>query len=133
MRERTSLVGVLETTRHVYRTGRIPKIASQVGSVLNVKPLVIISEGVVRFAGLARTKQRGIDRMLNMMREKVGKNPVRVSLMHADVPEEAKELRERILSEFNCVELCFTHFTPIMGSATGPGTLVAAFHPELGP
>ena len=73
-----------------------------------------------------------VDRMLEIMRKKVGKSPVRVSLMHADVLEEAESLRERILSEFNCVELWLTYFSPIMGYATGRGTLVIAFQPELG-
>jgi len=133
VREKTGLVGILETIRHVHRTGRVPKIASFIGSVIRVKPLVTISDGSIHFAGLARTKRRGIDRILSMIREKIGKNPIRVSLMHAEVPEEAFELKERILSEFNCVELWLTHFTPIMGYATGPGTLVIAFHPEQEP
>ncbi len=130
VRGKTSLIGILETIRHVYRTGRIPKVASQVGSILSLKPLVTISEGVVHFAGLARTKQHGVNRIVDIMRQKVSNRPVRASIMHADVPEEAERLKERISSEFNCVELWLTYFSPIMGYATGRGTLVTAFYPE---
>jgi hypothetical protein len=52
--------------------------------------------------------------------------------MHADVPVEAKSLRDRILSEFDCIELWLTYFSPIMGYATGRGTLAIAFQLELG-
>ncbi len=53
-----------------------------------------------------------------------------MAISHANVPEEGERLRERILSEFNCVELLLTDFSPIMGYATGEGTLVIAFYSE---
>jgi len=58
---------VLDTIRHVYRSGRIPKIASQIGSVLHVKPILSItpdSEGLVRFIGVVRSRQNGINGFL---------------------------------------------------------------------
>ena len=48
MRDRTTFLILLDTIRHVYRTGRIPKIAAQVGSMLNIKPILTMSSGLVR-------------------------------------------------------------------------------------
>ena len=53
-----------------------------------------------------------------------------VAVMHAYAQEEAAKLKERILSEFNCVELWLTEFSPVMGYATGTGTLGIAFYKE---
>jgi fatty acid-binding protein DegV len=50
--------------------------------------------------------------------------------MHADTLEEAQELEERIAAEFNCAEIFITDFSPIMGYATGPGTLALAYYKE---
>jgi fatty acid-binding protein DegV len=50
--------------------------------------------------------------------------------MHADVPDEAEKLRARVASEFNCAELWTTEFTPVMGYATGRGTLGLAFYTD---
>ena len=36
VKERVRFLGLLETIRHVYRTGRIPKLASQIGSLLSL-------------------------------------------------------------------------------------------------
>jgi DegV family protein with EDD domain len=130
MRERVTFAAFLDTVRHLYRSGRIPKIASQVGSILNIKPILTISSGLVRFKGIARNKKHGIDRLLQMMRDKVGQAWVHVAVMHAYALEEAKMLKERVLSEFNCAELWLTEFSPLMGYTCGTGTLGLAFYKE---
>ncbi len=89
-----------------------------------------MSSGLVRFAGAVRNKEHGIDRLLQMMRDKVGQSPVHVAVMHAYALEEAERLKERISSEFNCAELWLTEFSPIMGYACGTGTLGLAFYSE---
>jgi fatty acid-binding protein DegV len=65
-----------------------------------------------------------------MMTEKVGQNPVHVAVMHAYALDEAEKLKERIASEFNCVELWLTEFSPLMGYACGTGTVGIAFYSE---
>ena len=64
------------------------------------------------------------------MRDKVGQRPVHVAVMHAYALDEAERLMERISSEFNCAELWLTEFSPVMGYATGTGTLGFAYYWE---
>lgn len=130
MRDRIGFIAFLDTIRHVYRTGRIPKLAALAGSVLSIRPVLTVSGGVVRFIGVVRSRQRGIKRLLKTMREKVGKNPVHVAVMHAFAQEEGQKLKELIAAEFNCVELWLTGFSPVMGYATGTGTLGLAFYED---
>ena len=128
VRDKVTFVLLLDTIRHVYRTGRIPKVACQVGSMLNIKPILTTSSGLVRFKGVVRNREQGINRILQIMRDKVGQSLVHVAVMHAYCPDEAEELKERIAAEFNCAELFITEFTPVMGYATGTGTLGFAFY-----
>jgi DegV family protein with EDD domain len=130
VRDKATFILLLDTIRHVYRTGRIPKVASQIGSMLGIKPILTMSSGLVKFAGAVRNRERGIDRILQMMRDKVGHAPVHVAVMHAYAPDEAERLKERVSAEFNCVELWLTEFSPVMGYATGTGTLGFAFYKE---
>ncbi len=130
IREKVTMIVLLDTIRHVYRTGRIPKIASLAGSKLNIKPILTSSSGMIHFIGAVISRERGIDRLLTIMRDKAGQRPVHVAVMHAYAPDEAERLKERVSSEFNCAELWLTEFSPIMGYATGTGTLGFAFYPE---
>jgi len=128
VREKLSLLTLMETIRYPYRSGRIPKIASQIGSAISVKPILSISDGAAHFVGIARTKERGVKRIIQLMREKVGENPLHVAVVHADALEEAQRLKEQVASEFNCSELWISEFSPIMGYTTGRGLLGLAFY-----
>jgi len=130
VRGKVTFLAFLDTIKHVYRSGRIPKIAAQVGSLLNIKPLLTMSSGVVHFMGAVRSREQGIERMLKVMRDRVGQKPVHVAVMHAYALEEAQKLKERVASAFNCVEIWISEFSPLMGYATGTGTLGLAFYAE---
>jgi len=130
MRDKVSFFVFLDTVRHVYRSGRIPKIASQAGSLLNIKPILTFSSGVLHFVGVARSKKSGVERLLKIMRGKVGLSPVHAAVTHAYALDEAERLKERISSEFNCAELWLTEFSPLMGYACGTGTLGLAFYSQ---
>ncbi len=94
VRDRVHVACFLDTIRYVYRTGRIPKIAAQVGAMLSVKPIVTISDGLVQFAGVTRTTQHGVEKLIETMRQKVGAEPVHVAVVHADALEEGEKLKE---------------------------------------
>jgi DegV family protein with EDD domain len=118
---------LLDTVKYVYRSGRVPRIAAQAGSILNIKPIFTI-KGSVHFATAVVSRGAGIERMLRMMRDKVDRQPIHCAIMHAYDPEDAESLKERVKKGFNCVELWITEFSPVMGYATGTGTLGLAFY-----
>jgi DegV family protein with EDD domain len=133
MRDRVVWVVFLDTLKHVYRTGRIPKAAARAGAMLNIKPILTMSpttSGVIRFIGAALTKGGGIERMIKIAKGKVGQSPVHMAVMHAYALDDAKKIRDRVASEFNCVELWISEFSPLMGYATGTGSLGLAFYKE---
>ena len=129
IKEKVNAYVLLDTIRHVYRSGRIPKFASKIGSVLNVRPILTVS-GVIHFTTMVRSRKQGIERIIRMMRKKTGNKPVHVAVMHAYAPDEAGRLKERVAAEFNCIELWLAEFSPVMGYACGTGTVGLAFYTE---
>jgi DegV family protein with EDD domain len=130
VKNKVTFLVLLDTIRYVYRTGRIPKVASNLGAMLNIKPILTSSAGLVRLKGIVRNRQQGINRLLKALKGEVGQSPVHVAVMHAYCPDEAEKLKEQISSEFNCSELFVTEFSPVMGYATGTGTLGFAFYKD---
>jgi len=128
VRNRVVFLAVLDTIRHVYRTGRVPKIAAQAGAVLHIRPILTTSGGVVHLASLSRNMRQGVDKILRMMRSRVDAAPANVAVMHAYAPEEGERLKERIAAEFDCCELWLTEFSPVMGYALGTGALGVSFY-----
>jgi len=130
VRDKVTFVLLLDTIRYVYRTGRIPKVAASIGSMLNIRPMLTSASGLVRLKGVARNREQGINRILQIMREKVGQRPAHIAVMHAYAPDEGEKIKERIASEFNCAELWLAELSPVMGYACGTGALGVAFYCE---
>ena len=130
MRDKVDLVAYMDTIRYIYRSGRIPKVAAVAGSMLNIKPVFTFSSGTPHFIGAVRNRERGLERLLEKMKETVGNKPVHIAVMHVYAEDQAEILKERVLSEFNCTEMWVTEFSPLMGYACGAGTLGLAFYPE---
>lgn len=128
VRDKVFFIGLLETMKHVYRTGRIPKMAADIGSMLRIKPMLTCSSGAIRLMGVVRSREHGIRRLLKTMKSKMGDSPAHVAVMHACAPEDAERLKERVADELNCAELWISEFSPVMGYATGMGTLAVAFY-----
>jgi predicted kinase len=53
-----------------------------------------------------------------------------VAVMHANAPEAAEALADRVRNELAPAELLVTEFTPVMGVHTGPGFFGLAFYAE---
>jgi len=125
-----NLVGVLETTRYLARSGRVPWIVHFVSSLLRIKPVIAASPGKAGAIGRVRTMTRGMDRMLDHVKRKTSPaTPLRIAVMHADAAQQAHLLAERVRDTLAPVELLITEFTTVMAVHTGPGFLGLAWQP----
>lgn len=130
VRDKVAILAYMDTVRYIYRSGRIPRIASVAGSMLKIKPIFTFSEGVPHFLATVISKKIGVDRLVEGMKERVGVKPVHVAVMHVYAEDDAVRLRDRVANEFSCTELWLTEFSPLMGYACGTGALGLAFYPE---
>jgi DegV family protein with EDD domain len=129
---KVSFLGVLDTLYYLARTGRIARAAAWAGSVLSIKPIVghFPSIGETTPVARPRSKANAIERMLEIMAERIGDSTAHVMVQHADEPEEAEKLKATIGSRFNCSELLLTEFSPAMGINCGPGLLAISFYTD---
>ena len=126
---KVTIYGVLDTLEYLRRGGRIGRAASLLGSMLRIKPIFYLNDGVVDALEKPRTKARAVRRMVEIMAERVGAEPVRVAVLHADVPDEAERLREEVASRFRCLEEpLVVELTPVLGAHAGPGVLGLAYY-----
>jgi DegV family protein with EDD domain len=130
IRDRVGLFYIFETIRYVYRTGRIPKMAAEFTSKLDVKPIITIRDSSAHVCGITRNKGHGIDKLLESARQEVDDQPVHMAVLHTDAPDEAEALKQRVSTDFDCVELWTSQFSPVMGYATGRGVVGIAFYHE---
>lgn len=119
---------VVDTLDFLHRGGRIGGASHFVGTALNLKPILTLHEGKVEAIGKVRTQKKAIEKMLDIVAEQLKHSRlVRISVLHANVPEQAQELLAECNRRFNPSESILTEVTPVIGTHTGPGTLGVAF------
>lgn len=114
---------VVDTLEYLQKNGRIGQASALLGTLLNIKPILTVQDGVVCPVEKARGKSKALDRIFGLLRERYGDKPVRFSVVHADRAEEAGELAERLKNEFDVVDVSTAEIGPVVGVHTGPGTL----------
>jgi DegV family protein with EDD domain len=128
------LVGVIETTLYLARSGRLPWVAHWAASLLHIRPLLAASAGKIRGIGRARTVRGAVERMIAYVDRRIGRDrALHLSVMHAEAGERADELAELVRRRFSPAELFVTEFTSVMGVHTGPGFVGLAFYSEAEP
>lgn len=71
VRDRVAVIGLLETLEYLVRGGRLSAAAGAVGTLLNVKPVVAVEDGLIVQLGKARGSKNGRN-LLNQKVEKAG-------------------------------------------------------------
>ena len=128
MLPKVNLLAFLDTLYYLGRSGRVAKVKAWAASVLGVRPLMELRLGEARMLERPRSRAKAMERMIELMRQRVGQAPVLVNVMEADAQADAEALANRLEAEFNCRQLFASQFTPVMGAHTGPGLLGVAFY-----
>ena len=120
---------VLNDLIHLKRGGRISGTSATVGTLLNIKPsLIVDKQGKVVPGSKIKGRKKALKYIINEIKEKgLDLNNQVLFIAHADCLEEAKELKEMILLEVNVKDIIINSIGTVIGTHGGPGTLAAIF------
>jgi DegV family protein with EDD domain len=113
---------LLDTLEYLRRSGRVGTTAAWLGSVLDLKP-IIVSESVVTAVERVRTRRRGVERLIELMRQRRAVGADRWFVHHAGAPEDAEQLAERLAMLFGTQPEFVTDIGPVLAKHLGPRAL----------
>jgi DegV family protein with EDD domain len=119
------LLFTVDTLEFLARGGRIGRARAMAGQLLNIKPILTITEGEVvpvkRVRGNRKAMQEFVHQFTSETADGAG---LRVGIAHADTPERAEALRKMVRAERPQAELeVITMLGPVVGTHAGPGTV----------
>jgi len=116
-----------DTLKYLYMGGRIGMAQRLVGSLLNIKPLIGMEDGVIVPLGQARSRGQAYHMMADMVAEAVGKGKVRIAYVHAGARQEVEKIKEMLESRLEVIESIIAELSPALAVHTGPGTAGLCF------
>jgi DegV family protein with EDD domain len=122
-RDRTRLFGALDTLEFLKRGGRIGNARALLGSMLSIKPIVEVRDGVVEESGKVRTRSKALAALADRVKEQ----PVETcAVLHGQAPD-VDELLDLLDPAFPRDEIVTGLVGPVIGTHAGPGVIGVSF------
>ena len=121
---RTQVHAALDTLENLKKGGRIGAAGSLLGSLLSIKPLIEVRDGVVEPAGKQRTRGKALSHLVGIVLENADRID-RLAVLHAacdDVDVLVDQLAPLVESE-----ILVSQVGPVVGTHAGLGTIGVVF------
>lgn len=129
MKKKTRAYFLVEDLSHLQRGGRLNKGQALIGSILNIKPVLHIVEGLIIPFEKIRTRKKAITRIMSMLEEDVQiKDVKRVVFIHANNRAAVEEIRDEFASKHPNIETIISYFGPVIGTHLGEGSIGVSWY-----
>ncbi len=128
------LLAVADTLEYLKRSGRVSGAQALFGSMLQVKPILDVKDGVVLPIDRVRTRDKAIARMKEIMLERVpAGSRIHACTLHTNEPDRARDLTAWVQEQFHCVEHWTAEAGAVIGARAGPGVVGLCWYREEQP
>lgn len=115
---------VVEDMKYLARGGRISPAKAKIANLMNIKPVLVIKDGVVDVG----SKQNGLKKAYNYILDELTKSydpsiDAPIMIIDADNSEAAKEIEKRVKSAYPNAPIWRQPIGPVIGVHAGPGTV----------
>jgi len=115
------VLALLDTLRYVELGGRVSRAQAMIGTMLDLKPLLLVAEKEIKSVDRVRTRSRAIPRMIEFFRNEM---PVEaLAVVHAQAADEAEEIASQLRKELPEKEVPVGQIGCVLGTHTGPKAL----------
>jgi DegV family protein with EDD domain len=125
----TRMIQTADTLKYLYMGGRIGMAKRLMGTMLNIKPLIGMKDGVIVALGQARSRMQAYTAMSEMVAEAIGNGKAKVAYVHAGALGEVEKIKGLVEDKVDVVESFFAELSPALAVHTGPGTAGLCFYP----
>jgi DegV family protein with EDD domain len=132
VRREVQIVLTVDKLDYARMSGRVGTLQAALASALNVKPIIVLKEGLLDVAERVRTRSKALDRVLELLHARFGEERVNVAAVHARDPQAAQGLFEKARKILNIKELILTELSIAVAANLGPGTVGLIVYPAGG-
>ncbi|HHW27288.1 MAG TPA: DegV family protein [Firmicutes bacterium] len=128
LRDRVYTYVAIPTLKYLRKSGRVTQGQAILASILSIKPVLEIRDGIVKVVDHVRTYSGALARLLDLAQEKAGNVPTVVAVMHANAREEAEKFAVLVKKRLNVKELFIGEMGPVLAVHGGPGMIGIVFY-----
>jgi len=109
-----------ESMVYLRRSGRVGWAAAGAATLLQIKPIISLADGVVESTARVRTFGKAVEKMVELALEQAPFD--RLALLHTNNPDGAQEMKQ-MMGNAVPAETYIINITPVLGTHVGPKAL----------
>lgn len=130
VRQATTLLLVVDKLDNLVKGGRIGRGRALIGSLLNIKPIFTLKDGVLAPSTQVRSHRQAVKQLFKVFTEQTaGKMIKKVGIAHAQGFAMGEPLK-KLIEESGIKDVSLTFTTPVISTHTGEGAVGFMFYAE---
>ena len=123
IKEKYILMFSVDTLEYLKKGGRISSTKATVGSLLNIKPILEVKDGLVSQVGQVRGKKNVLNKMIEYVKERLGDDLEQdeICIGYSDDVKETEKLTEIAKEVFKPKKIGYFVVGTCIGAHSGPG------------
>jgi DegV family protein with EDD domain len=123
IRKNINVVLTLDSLEYARRSGRVKALPAALAELIKIKPIVILKDGALDMRERVRTRQRSLDRVLEIIHERVDARLVNVAVVHSQSLQAAMYLLQKVRETLKVNEAILSELSIGVAANLGPGTI----------
>lgn len=129
----TAVYFLVDSLDNLHKGGRIGKASHLVGSLLNLKPILCLNEGVISAYEKVRGNKgnKALERLIDILLEKIDPNKklyCAIGYSDSEALEQARYIQERLEGNVDCDEFIYQQIGSVVGAHIGTGAVGMGFY-----
>jgi DegV family protein with EDD domain len=125
---------LVDTLEYLQKGGRIGTASALIGTLLKVKPILTVRDGIVQPLDKVRSTRKAIARLVDELSSSVAPDqPVEVIVMNARSPEIAEQIEAGLRQNMRCEKVIWAEIGAVVGTHAGPSVVGGVICPTAWP
>lgn len=129
IRSHSTLIITPETLKYLQMSGRVGALQSALGSLLSLKPIIVLDDGALAAKENVRTRAKAVERLFTLTEEVFGDKKINLGVIYAWVPDEGQKMLEEAQRRFDINEYLMEDLVASLAVHGGPGILGLTAYP----
>jgi DegV family protein with EDD domain len=129
IRDQMTVVFAIDNLEFARMNGRVSALQERVVSLLRIKPIIVLRDGLLEIAEKVRTRKKSIDRIVDLVYKKMGTQKVNIAIVHAQNLDTAGVLLNLVRDKLKIEEYIMTDLSISVAANLGPGAVGIIAYP----
>lgn len=128
--KRSRFLFIPDTLEYLRIGGRIGSASALLGSMLQIKPILTVTDGKTNLLKKVRTKKRALEEIMNIFLDDINRFGLGDVLVHHINDEEGAREFANLIKAKTSKDIQIASIGPVIGTHVGPGALAIAYFTE---